>query len=763
LSDAGGDHRNDARQARAGQRVRLRRFPFVRPGIFAELRGRAGFLRIRLGAVFEREMEAGRGFLWLPVFFGTGILFYFALPREPSALALSGVAAILVFASWRSRHQTNAFRVALVAASIACGMTAMKLRTDWVAAPMLARDTTTTVTGWIAAREEASHGAARLHLRVHDIAGLAASATPRTVRVTVRSGAASLAVGDAVAVKAELQPASGPVIPGGFDFARAAFYDGVGAVGFAYGAAKPAGIGPAPLDIRLWRPLAALREIIRVRIEEALAGDSGHIAAALIMGDQGGIAATTQDAMRASGLGHVLSISGLHMALVAGSAFWLIRALLALSAKLALTRPIKKWAAAGGLAVSAFYLGISGGGIATERSFIMLAIMLTAVLVDRRAITLRNVALAALVVLAFNPESLITASFQMSFAATVALVAGYEAITARADRRLRLTDSIGPTILGRAARFGIGLFLTSLIAGLATTPFAVYHFQRLAPLTLVANLAAMPAVGLIVMPMALAAVIVMPFGLEVLPLSVMKWGLDWMVWVAKTVAAWSEGAGDVPMAPAAALILVVAGFLWLALWRERWRLAGLVPILAALPLALLAPRPDILVDESGTTVAVRGADGRYQIMGGKGARFEIENWLRADADSRDARDHGLSAGVACDPLGCIAKLADGGEVALVQKPDAFAEDCRLAAVVVSRLAAPKGCAGEATVIDRAKLETGGAHALYRRAETPSAEAPGGLSFTIETAYPAVRRPFMPPGVATGPADEASTATVSNGE
>src|SRR5262249_50712045 len=148
---------------------------------------------------------------------------------------------------------------------------------------------------------------------------------------------------------------------------RVAYYEGIGAVGFAYGAAKPAGIGPAPWAIRLSEPLAHLRETIRKRIEAALPGDNGHVAAALIMGDQGGIAETTQDNMRASGLGHMLSISGLHLALVAGVAFWLIRAVLALFSVLALTHPIKKWAAAGALAVAAFYLGISGGGVATER------------------------------------------------------------------------------------------------------------------------------------------------------------------------------------------------------------------------------------------------------------------------------------------------------------------------------------------------------------------------------------------------------------
>ena len=271
--------------------------------------------------------------------------------------------------------------------------------------------------------------------------------------------------------------------------------------------------------------------------------------------------------------------------------------------------------------------------MATDRAFIMLAIMLVAVMIDRRALTLRNVALAAIVVLALAPENVLSASFQMSFAATLALVAAYEAISARAERSVSLADGRSG-VAGKSWRFATGLFLTSLIAGLATTPFAAFHFQRLAPLSLLANLAAMPAVGLIVMPMALLAVVAMPFGLELVPLTVMQWGLDWMIAVADWVATATADAGAVTMAPAAALFVAVAGFLWLALWRERWRLLGIVAIAAAVPIALSARQPDVLVGDDGRTVAVRGADGRYQIMGGKGASFEIENWLRADADTR---------------------------------------------------------------------------------------------------------------------------------
>jgi competence protein ComEC len=192
------------------------------------------------------------------------------------------------------------------------------------------------------------------------------------------------------------------------------------------------------------------------------------------------------------------------------------------------------------------------------------------------------------------------------------------------------------------------------------------------------------------------------------------------------------------MTPAISLLLVVVGFLWLTLWRERWRFFGLVPMLAAIPLAMAAQQPDILVSEDGTTVAVRGTDRRLSIMGGKGERFTIENWLRADADPRQADAPDLREGVRCDPLGCISELAgEGALISLVLKPDGFAEDCRRADIVVSHLDAPPWCAAEAMVIDRSELRRRGAHALYREYDAKS-----GPTFRIEAAYPEHPRPWM---------------------
>ena len=205
-----------------------------------------------------------------------------------------------------------------------------------------------------------------------------------------------------------------------------------------------------------------------------------------------------------------------------------------------------------------------------------------------------------------------------------------------------------------------------------------YHFQRLAPLTLLANLAAAPAVGLVVMPMALATVILMPFGLEVLPLTIMGYGIDWMDWVAAETAAWSEGLGGIRAAPLAALLLVVGGFLWLALWRERWRLAGLVPIAAMRCCSQFAPRPDILVAD-GRAAAAPAAPTAAPDHRRQGPASRVENWLRADGDPRDGRDTtSATASPAMRPCAWMQGGVRSGCRGRRREAPCLEEDCRAA-------------------------------------------------------------------------------------
>ncbi len=509
------------------------------------------------GATYAREIEYGRGFLWIPVFFGLGILIYFGLPREPSLIALVTIAVIAVAAAFRARQGAFRLQLLVALAAIACGLAAAKLRTDLVATPMLERERSVEVTGWVEDRTRLGEKGARLRVRVVSIGGVAADRLPHRVQFTVRAEARDIAFGDAITTRARLGPPNGPAMPGGHDFGRDSYYRSVGGTGFSFGAPTRADLGALPFSIRLWQPLERLREDIGRRIQAALPGEAGAIAVALTVGDQGGISEKLKDDLRLSGLAHILSISGLHMVLVAGTAFGALRGFLALFPGLALRYPIKKWSAVGALVVATIYLGISGADVPTQRSWVMLAIALAAILFDRRAISLRNVALAALFVLIATPESLLSASFQMSFGAVVALVAGYEAVATYYREREAKLETSGFGILRKVRLWAGGAALTALLAGAATAPFAAFHFQRVASLSLLANLAAEPFVALIVMPMALAGVLLMPLGLETYPLWLMGQGLSVVTWIAATVAAWSSDAGAIRMFPPAALLLLI--------------------------------------------------------------------------------------------------------------------------------------------------------------------------------------------------------------
>ncbi|MCW5696613.1 MAG: ComEC/Rec2 family competence protein [Bauldia sp.] len=360
--------------------------------------------------------------------------------------------------------------------------------------------------------------------------------------------------------------------------------------------------------------------------------------------------------------------------------------------------------------------------------------MLVAVLLDRRALTVRNVAVAAMIILVLRPESILTASFQMSFAATLALVAGFEFFSERRRERLAL----GPPPRRTARRIGLvwlgGLALTSLLAGLATAPFGAFHFHRTAPLSLLANVVAAPVVTFLVMYPALFAVILMPLGLEAAPFRLMDIGIDLVVAIGRWIDAWTGDGGRIAAAPLWALLAVVTGMLWLSLWREKWRLLGVAPVIIGLAAWGSAPRPAIMVDETGSVAAVRGEDGRYHVAG-DGADFEVDTWLRADGDLRAAGDASLAADILCDRIGCTAPLPGGARLALLADARGFAEDCRNAAVLVTAHAAPEGCDRTAFVIDGPELARTGAQALYRQADG---------SWRSVTVRPEVRRSWMPP-------------------
>jgi len=657
-------------------------------------------------------VEQERWFPWCVVAFGAGIVVYFALGTEPSRLvaALVALAAIAFAASGlRSSSTFTKLLCALIAAS-SLGFTAAKLRSERVDAPIIARDTAPLqITGRIEDVEIRAPNRARIVLAPSMMEKTAA--LPRRVRLTLIGAKAVQAAlpGASVTALAVLRPPPEPALPHGYDFARWAYFQGIGGVGFTYGAPKLVeGAPPPSISDRINASVLALRLSLTERIEKAIPGPDGAISAALISGTRGGIPGEDTDAYRDSGLAHVLSISGLHLALAGLGIFFVLRALLALWPWLALTQPIKKWAAVAAFASASFYLMISGGGSPAVRSYIMLSAMLLGVIADRPALSMRAVAIAALAIMAFDPEEIINPGFQMSFAAVVGLIALAEWWASR-PRTEGPTGGRVLAVLRKARRYILGMLATSLVATLATTPFAIYHFDRAASYSLLANLLAEPVVAFIIMPSAAFAVVLMPFGLETGPLHIMGWGVHQMTGIAHWVSGLPGATNLVRAWPSTALLAIVFGALWIALWRRSWRWLGLLPIACAFVVIYFSAAPDMFIARDAQSVALRNVAGKLVILGPHPDEYTAAQWLLRDGDRRGVE--AARVGANCDEVGCVAKARDGRTVALSLKLAGLIEDCTRAQVLISAIPIRRPCTAPEFVRDRFDVLHDGAMAL----------------------------------------------------
>ena len=710
----------------------------------AGIADRLGPLRSLLAQWALAEVAPGRLVPWLAIAFGFGIVGYFTADREPAGWAASSAAVAAIAVAYAARLRPVGFPLALGIAAVAAGFAVATLQTARIAHPVLQfTAASVALTGFVEIREERERSD-RIVVRVHTLTGARNAEVPERVRVAVRKDTAP-AVGSFVEMKAHLSPPLPPLRPGGYDFARDMYFQRIGASGYALGKITVVTPPVAPtLWLRYASGLDGIRELIDKRIRAVIPGDRGSIASALITGKRDAISTPVNDAMYISSLAHVLSISGYHMAVVAGIVFFFIRAALALVPSLAVRRPIKKWAAAGALVAAGFYLLLSGNEVATQRSYIMIAIVLIGILVDRATLTFRTITVAAIVVLIFAPEAVVHPSFQMSFAATLALIAGYQyGLPWHADA----DTSLGARVALWGGREIAGLILASLVAGLATTPYAAFHFHRLAPYGVIANLLAMPVVSALVMPAGILGVLVMPFGFDAVFWKLMGVGIDWMITVVLWVTSLPGSVGRIQAFGTGPLLLGTAAILLLCLLRTPLRWSGAALALVASLWAVTAPRPDVLVAADGQAAAFRGSDGQLAVLASGRDTFAVKEWLAADADARNPKDPTLHNGVRCDAAGCIGKLADGRLISMALSVEAFDEDCRRAALVVSAREAPGDCT--ALLIDRKGWRRNGAVGLRwtgDRFELSAARPPGyerpwaRAPLIAETPPPSARAP-----------------------
>jgi competence protein ComEC len=678
------------------------------------------------------EFGAGRMVPWLAVAYCFGDVVYFSAEREPAVWAALALASIGVTIAIMARRRSFGFPLAAALAALTVSFAGATLHTAWIAHPVLRHPAWgIAVTGFVAAREEREHND-RIVVRTRTMEGRGLDPALARVRIVLRPGTAP-PVGSFVTFKADLLPPLSPLRPGGYDFARDMYFSALGASGFVLGgiktAAPPAASGDAWL--RTTAAVEAMRDGIDQRIRAVIPGDEGAIASAVITGKRGEVSPEVKDAFYVSSLVHVLAIAGFHMAVVTGLIFFFVRGGLALIPSLASRQPIKKWAAAIALLAAAFYLVLSGAGTATQRAFIMVAIVLTGIMVDRPTLTFRTVSIAAFAVLTLAPQAVLTPSFQLSFAATLALIAAYQyglplphAGTASGWR-------------GRLALWGwrevATIAFTSVVAGLATLPYAAYNFHRVAPYGVLANVLAMPVVSVWVMPMGILGVLTLPLGFDAVFWRLMGDGIGWIIGVVLWVAHLPGAVGAISVFGTGPLLLCTAGLLLLCLLRTPLRLGGVPLMLVAAAWALTTPRPDLLVSADGESVALRGANGRLAVLHVGRDAFAVEDWLVADGDTRDAHDKSLRQGIGCDPSGCIGTLGDGAIVAYAVEPEAFEDDCARAAVILAvHDDPPPDCT--ATVIKRETWYDRGALALRR----------DGAGFVIESARPQnYDRPWAP--------------------
>jgi len=641
----------------------------------------------------QPAIDPRRLFVLLPFAVILGEVVYVSLDTEPAPALLWSGAIALGGALWLARR-TDALRQALLLAlGLWSGFALLAVHQLFLGeVTMLSRPAYGSFSAVVETVTPSAQGEQRVVVSaIEPVAGTRPVPVARA-RLLLRDGPV-LAPGDHVTGGMRFYPVPGPVLPGSHDTQFHSYFDGIAAFG---NLGREVQVTP-PAAPDLNRGVEQLRGTIGQRIDARITGEANGVARSMMIGDQSRISDAVRDAMAASGLAHIYSISGLHLSLVAIGVLSLMRSLLVLVPGLSARLSVKKLAAIVALAAAFFYLLLAGGAanVPAFRSTLMIGLVLGAVLVGRRALTMRNVAIAALAILALDPASVFRPSFQLSFAAVVALVGAYEWGRGSGEVERGFWAGLRAMVVGTA--------LTSLVAGLATLLFSAYHFQQTAPLGLLANLMALVLVMPIMTAIVLATVL-MPLGWEGPFLSTLGILLETLIGIARLVAGWGEGLSLHPLLTPAALLLGLLALAWFAVLKSWRRLIGPALLVPAVLLFCLDHKPDLLIADTTQAIAVRTDQG-LELLDGKETSFAVTVWSETYGEPIAP-----ASGTHCDSVGCFFTAPAGFRLALVEQAAGFYEDCGLADLVVSRRPAPRTC-GAALVIDEARLAAGGVHWL----------------------------------------------------
>ena len=653
-------------------------------------------------ALIAQEQHA---LLYVPIFLIAGNWAYFQQSAEPSigfTLVLGVVASALLI----KRHNLALFFVGI----LLLGFCVTKFREEIVATPMLRGPTNGVIIGGYIADYANKAGAAReLVVTVDEATGIPDSEQPKRIRIFAPD-TGTLQIGDYITFEAYLSPLPRPVEPGGFDYGRMLYFQSIGAGGRMLG---PPSLEerPVPWEFEYRRIFRQLRSAISQRITAVIPGAVGHLADSMVSGERSGIPAEMNTSLQISGLAHIISISGLHMSLVAGGVFWAVRAFLALFPFLALRFPIKKIAAVAALLVGLIYTLLADSGSATERSYLMIAVMFFAVLIDRPAISLRNLAIAAILILIVTPEESVGASFQMSFLAVMGLAGLSQWQRERQKHSAPKASSLVSRVGRKLWHFTLLSGMTTLVAGGTSTIAAVYHFDRLSPYSVVANGVTLPVSEALVMPPALVAVLLMPFGLEHYPLKVMEFGLDLTMKASDWIATWPGSNLLVAKPNVAGIVMIALGAGIVAIGVGRFRWAGLAVALLGLVIATFTSRPAILVEDRAATVAILDSQGQYVFSEGSKNKFVGNKWLQANGETATLFEASQKQGWDCTSGDCFSDLAPLS-LSYLHEKSGQGPYCPPTDIIIADYPLHFQCRQARLVIDRFDVWRKGAQAVY---------------------------------------------------
>jgi competence protein ComEC len=664
-------------------------------------------IRTALRAVLDAQHD--RVILWVPVCMGLGVAWYFHLKTEPPWWL--GISFCLIFAALALLlRRRPALRLLCIALGLfAFGVTLSQFRTYSARSPYLTRAISYChVTGRIAEIDPTPKGS-KLLLEDVTISKVAPKDTPERISITLRSYDPTLVTGQRVALAAGLFPPPDPALPGGFDFNRYFYFQGIGAVGYGMGK-----LDVTPLDaggLRGWAEgwgirFAEFRHRLTESIRSYFHEPAGAVAAAFITGEVRAIPDSVNDSMRIAGLYHLLAVSGMNLSVVAGLAFFGFRLLLALVPAIALRYPIKKWAAALALVASYAYLEVSGAPVSAERAFFMVSLVFVAILCDRDPMPMRSIAIAAFCILLYEPEAALTASFQLSFSATAALVASYEWGIHWFARKRASVEGFG---LARVVFYFAAVMATALIAWCATEPFIIYHFNQFSSYSLIANTIAEPLVSFILMPLVIAGVLLMPLGLAWLAFSPMQYGVDLLLHIATWVAHLPHAMWIVPNPSDYGFTLAVLGGCWIYFSQTGWRWLGAFAVVFGMSTAFFYAPPDLLVSGDAKHIAVRTESGDLVMLRGRNTNLLAQEWARATIN-HDALEK-AAVPMRCDALGCILTLR-GHMVAMLTDPAALADDCRSVDIVIVNAPVAHSACPAPLLLDATALGTNGTAAVW---------------------------------------------------